>query len=49
MLNPYSIRLNKTLVFRYVSVKQYDNALEAMKKELEDFPKTLFGRAQGNG
>ena len=53
VLNPYSIRLYKTLLMRYVSTKQYDNALAAMKKELEVFPqdsliRSMLGRVQGN-
>jgi hypothetical protein len=53
-LNPYSIRLYKTLVMRYASVKEYDNALAAMKKELEVFPqdsliRSLLDRVGGNG
>jgi len=51
-LNPYSIRLYETLVMRYVSAKQYDNTLAAMKKELEVFPQDslirfMLGRVQG--
>ncbi len=37
-LNPYSIRLYKTLVLQYVKVKDYVDALSAMKRELEVFP-----------
>jgi tetratricopeptide (TPR) repeat protein len=53
-LNPYSIRLYKTLAMRYVSAKQYDGALAAMKKELEVFPqgsliRSMLGRVQANG
>ena len=53
-LNPYSIRLYKTLVTRYISAKEYDHALAAMKKELEVFPqdslvRSLIVRAEGSG
>ena len=37
-LNPYSIRLHKTLALEYVKAHEYDNALAEMKKELEIFP-----------
>ena len=54
VLNPYSIRLYKTLVMRYATAKQYDNAVTAMKKELEVFPqdslmRSMLGRVQGSG
>jgi len=53
-LNPYSIRLYKTLVTRYISAKEYDHALAAMKRELEVFPqdslvRSLIVRAEGSG
>ncbi|HEV2380440.1 MAG TPA: hypothetical protein VG206_11675 [Terriglobia bacterium] len=44
-LNPYSIRLYRTLVVRYVSLKDYDKALAAMKKELELFPQDSLVRS----
>jgi hypothetical protein len=52
-LNPYSIRLYKTLVMKYVSAKEYDNALETMKRSLEVFPedtlmRSLLARVQGS-
>ncbi len=51
-LNPYSIRLHKTLIMRYISTKQHDKAREAMKAELQVFPqdsmmRSLLDRVQG--
>ena len=43
-LNPYSERLYKALAFAYVSLKQYDLALQTMKLELEVYPQDSFMR-----
>src|SRR5262249_55140416 len=52
-LNPYPLRLYKTLVMKYISAKEYDNALETMKRSLDVFPedslmRSLLARVQGS-
>jgi tetratricopeptide (TPR) repeat protein len=44
-LNPYSIRLYKTLAVQYIKIKDYNNALGAMKREVEVFPQDSLMRS----
>ncbi len=44
-LDPYSPRLYKLLAAQYVSLKDYDDALKTLKKELELFPEDALTRS----
>jgi len=51
-LNPYAMRLYKTLALQYINARDYNNALATMKKELEVFPedslmRSLLNRVEG--
>jgi len=43
-VNPYSQRLYKALALVYISQKLYEDAMDAMQKELEIFPEDSFMR-----
>ena len=44
VLNPYSPRLYKVLALQYISNKQYTEALQVMRQELNVFPQDSFMR-----